>query len=81
MIFLVIGRNGLIIQWGRTSSPLHDTPISLPLNFSNTTYTVLGMDLWVDNLFQISISKSKGSFSVSCTARHAGTTNWLAIGY
>lgn len=86
-----LGKEGLIIQWGKLSNPTnHKNKIYLPASFSNNTYIVL---VCVDILRNDGATSARTEFSSTRTNSYFETgsfdgnnnyvapLNWIAIGY
>ena len=78
-------RNGLIIQWGSTTSSSSPKSVGFPTSFSVAPRVVAiglrsGGEHRTDNLILLSIDTTSFSFSWFDHG-NAYTVNWIAIGY
>ena len=78
--------NGIIIQWGTTTSASQNTAITLPTPFSNTNYSVTITSIGDSGVYQRLVSANTPKTTTKFTTYAGGGAaldnfSWIAIGY
>lgn len=72
--------NGMIVQWGYTSTVSGNTTIELPKSFSGTNYAVsFGLNISGNSFAPNIVSKTSATFVYQCVENRK--SYWVAIGY
>lgn len=82
-------KNGVIVQWGKITTPDGWTSVPLPISFSNTSYAVVGTDIASvsgNGFSNIAIDGSSSSSQLKIAGQQAlimkvTIVGWIAVGY